>query len=1799
MKKKVLFALIALFSFVGAWAADPNPNDVTVGNYTVALDNKLVLIDATTQVATAPTFRDVDFPVTNNAEEVTILKADCAVSDVVYSYNATSKSLAPVENLNQVGNYYLQVTFKETKGQGQEAKTTNKVIYVPFTVGKQIKLWQVYDKLTWDASLKDETSFLSSYYRDYPQFEIWDSEGQQLIRFGNNEQDKQTAQGLLTQFPEQYSHDFRAQLASQANFLDPNDDGAHPFPYLGFTLSDAGKYKVLIRRPTDAGFDVKLWSDNVYGGDQGARTRSFISLATEGSLLANLGIEGGDAYNAQQPYQWGVQIDNRLYVEQGGAQIPNIHFGEAYKYENGQITGEYAANLLEAVNDPTVLNGMELIAVPENQPEALADGVILLTADNTEVTVTPEGETDPISADSKYTYPGVGMNFLVDPAKGNFTVVVTYNGAVLAEGVDYTIQWAEDQNKEVYEDAGTWPINIIGKGTYTTTIQDPQSSSPLQSKITVNYVVEPATMTPKDAKLTTSDVEYAGNETDDRAEEVATISYTDGEGDAAKTVTETVEDYLFYNDETAYTKYVYVGETKPTEGEIIEGTELEYPNHVGFWEMRLYFAPEDGDDNFKADYVSSIFQVTPTQLAMHLGIINWPFGKDYPEINKLYYSIAKSEYAPGDGTNNVRIEGMGQVWPYEQIGSQQSGIPVGSPVGSYKWNLAPGKEALAVTTIGGKDYQNYYVVIHNDNAIINIGKSGLIISVSDDNNSKIYGDEDPDFRPIINNANSDIVFSYTKDKDGKVIAKDANGVAFDLTAPDVIANEDLQAELAEMARIYAGVTVTRKGGKGQTPRLEDVNTETNYKDGYPFSATLSEELKSNYEISKTNGGFFILPYDITPKEAIAATETTPAVPAYTAGRFEITVPNVTYNGTRQTPAVSVIFHHDVLGNIPMYSSAATGDVKKSYSVGEYANNKNVVRDADWKVVAGASVPVTALESDKNIYGTKTGLFTVNPAKLTVGLKSLEKTYGESDPTTLLDCTYSGFVTVGEGDAAKTEDYNVRTDNPDLVGTYYGVWEAPTVTRVKAGTPEGEVVGEYAITATGGKATNYYFDVATAGKLKINKATLTVSATPFKLVEVEGDEVTYERSSDLTYGDHILFDVVATGYQRNPFEAEADANLLGEAEGEDDDIYDPEDKTQDPAYGKITISSQNAGAFTWDFTNENGTPELENYTVVYEGNEGEIAPNKDGLWLTIEPKSKTYGTSDPELTFVATLDGEEVDLEDLLLPEEELDDIVLKRTEGSNAGKYDILFKEAPEQIGNYKVNLDLESGLSAFTINKATLFVKATVVYPQKKDKDGKPVEVDGKPVYETTIPYGEEIGLAYLGQYPGFAIEEYKNHVSNESGMAVIGSGLIAGDDYNKVINESLPFLGDKSVNELVEYTCDYTEEPGVGKFTVSADGPEAKNYIISYNDGVDALEVVAAELALKARNQVINYNDLVEVDAETGNGKYITPAIDDDIDTWVQVIGGPLPAGVEIADLVESISCDETSVGTHDIVITPKESELVTVTNYQNGTLTVNPLDDIHLAYENVAQALEDHKGIQMANVYLPNRQLKPDQWYTFVLPFEFTVPELSNQLYYGVVDILDENKNDGDFHFNLTINGVEANQPFLLKVADNPASPAKDKEGYAVTREEMAQISFAGVTIADVEEDGEFFAYNDLETSPFRADAAGNKITGQYTGVEAGVLTDLDRIMSNGKFGKASKTATLKPTVAYISYPSAAAAEAGRVFVEEANGTTTIIESVDAEGAAETGEGWYTITGIKLEGKPTVKGTYIYNGKKVSIQ
>ena len=306
--------------------------------------------------------------------------------------------------------------------------------------------------------------------------------------------------------------------------------------------------------------------------------------------------------------------------------------------------------------------------------------------------------------------------------------------------------------------------------------------------------------------------------------------------------------------------------------------------------------------------------------------------------------------------------------------------------------------------------------------------------------------------------------------------------------------------------------------------------------------------------------------------------------------------------------------------------------------------------------------------------------------------------------------------------------------------------------------------------------------------------------------------------------------------------------------------------------------------------------------------------------------------------------------------------------------------------------------------------------------------------------------------------------------------------------------------------------------------------------------------------------------------------------------------------------------SADAYEKVLTLTKTEAANNPGYDititNGDWTVTPLTVMHLDYANVGQALQDHQGLKMNEVYMPARNLKNKNWYAMVLPFDINAEDFFDKaaLGYGAFEVQDIENTSKDVRFKLTIEKIKANTPFILKVVHNFDA---DRNGAKPLCDVVFNEQFGepGVTIATLPE-GQ--AYNDLEKSPFTVDQSGNKFIGQYTGKTG--LADTERYMSKGEFYKGypdpapeGKTPTyLAPTVAYLQFPSVAAAANARIFIEEPDGTTTAIDGVgvaeddDAEIAAgSAAQGWYTITGVKLDAEPTTTGTYIFNGKKVFIQ
>lgn len=119
-------------------------------------------------------------------------------------------------------------------------------------------------------------------------------------------------------------------------------------------------------------------------------------------------------------------------------------------------------------------------------------------------------------------------------------------------------------------------------------------------------------------------------------------------------------------------------------------------------------------------------------------------------------------------------------------------------------------------------------------------------------------------------------------------------------------------------------------------------------------------------------------------------------------------------------------------------------------------------------------------------------------------------------------------------------------------------------------------------------------------------------------------------------------------------------------------------------------------------------------------------------------------------------------------------------------------------------------------------------------------------------------------------------------------------------------------------------------------------------------------------------------------------------------------------------------------------------------------------------------------------------------------------------------------------------------------------------------------------------------------------------------AGVEKWVDgKLVEAGEFVRAKSDAKIRPTSCYLmwagSEPSNAhALTRGAAATEElpqsitvklisASGETTAIGTLDTKTGEVTfdSEAWYTLDGVRLSGKPSTKGIYINNGKKVAIK
>ena len=210
----------------------------------------------------------------------------------------------------------------------------------------------------------------------------------------------------------------------------------------------------------------------------------------------------------------------------------------------------------------------------------------------------------------------------------------------------------------------------------------------------------------------------------------------------------------------------------------------------------------------------------------------------------------------------------------------------------------------------------------------------------------------------------------------------------------------------------------------------------------------------------------------------------------------------------------------------------------------------------------------------------------------------------------------------------------------------------------------------------------------------------------------------------------------------------------------------------------------------------------------------------------------------------------------------------------------------------------------------------------------------------------------------------------------------------------------------------------------------------------------------------------------------------------------------------------------------------------------------------------------------------------WNTIVLPFDVTAVKKK-----GTADIdwfhssgdtgknfwlfafVSDSKSGVDFNYT---DDIKANTPYLINVPDHTWGTENQLTSVPITFEGTGALIKADAKSAT---SGPHFI--------FSGDMQQTAVTQCYVLNASGTVFE--------------KTTGDVPAFQAYFYPTTRDWLGGALTIGFAdNSEATNILSVDSEEkTTDAAEGWYTLQGVKLEGKPTQKGIYVYNGKKVAIK
>ncbi len=284
---------------------------------------------------------------------------------------------------------------------------------------------------------------------------------------------------------------------------------------------------------------------------------------------------------------------------------------------------------------------------------------------------------------------------------------------------------------------------------------------------------------------------------------------------------------------------------------------------------------------------------------------------------------------------------------------------------------------------------------------------------------------------------------------------------------------------------------------------------------------------------------------------------------------------------------------------------------------------------------------------------------------------------------------------------------------------------------------------------------------------------------------------------------------------------------------------------------------------------------------------------------------------------------------------------------------------------------------------------------------------------------------------------------------------------------------------------------------------------------------------------------------------------------------------------------------VGSRTLTGNALNGQLNTENDYSIWTFAVGELPEL-TCFKNKIVRLGDNNdnGVILTSyhektctVELSGRTLYKDgAWNTLCLPFD--VDDISSSPLAGAtIKEMDGTKTNLDSNGKLTLifntaTSIEAGKPYIIMW-----EPGTD----------LDNVQFSGVTIDNTGPTPVTFS---------NASGGDGQFVGTYSpfGITSGNIDKIVLLSDANTLGYSKNPRTLRSCRAHFMIPTSSSGIRAMVdFDIDFNGgeSTGVAALNDNREMIHDNDGWYTLTGVKLDGKPTRRGIYLHNGRKEAVQ